>query len=77
MDVEGDAKSWVARALAAERIEPVALDSDIAVQAGQLGREFPGDPADRIIYATARALDAPLVTKDRRLRSYDRRRTLW
>lgn len=77
MDVEDDAKSWVARALAVERVEPVALDSDIAVQAGELGRDFPGDPADRIVYATARALDVPLLTKDRRLRAYDRRRTLW
>ena len=38
---------------------------------------FPGDPADRMIYATARAEGADLVTRDRRLRDYDPRGTLW
>ena len=37
----------------------------------------PPDPADRMIYATARATGAPLVTKDQRLREFDPRGTLW
>lgn len=36
--------------------------------------EFPGDPADRLIYATARELRVPLVSKDERLHSIAARR---
>ena len=41
----------------------------IAVAAGQLN-DFHGDPADRIIYATAAAHQLPLVSKDNRLRTF-------
>ena len=44
---------------------------EIAVTAGMLdGKEFPGDPADRMIYATARAAGLALATRDERLRAY-------
>ncbi len=36
--------------------------------------EFPGDPADRLIYATARELRVPLISKDERLHSVASRR---
>jgi PIN domain nuclease of toxin-antitoxin system len=36
----------------------------IAVKATQLGNDFPGDPADRVIAATSLVESAPLVTKD-------------
>lgn len=77
MELEDDVKSWIARALAFDRVEAVPLDVEIAVSAGSLDRDFPGDPADRIIYTTARTLRATLVTKDRRLRRYDAELTLW
>jgi PIN domain nuclease of toxin-antitoxin system len=35
---------------------------------------FHGDPADRIIVATARSMSAQLLTKDRKLIAYARRR---
>jgi PIN domain nuclease of toxin-antitoxin system len=38
----------------------------------ELGGDFPGDPADRLIYATARSLRVPLVTKDERVRRFAR-----
>jgi PIN domain nuclease of toxin-antitoxin system len=77
VELEGDIKSWVSRALAVDRVEGLAVEPDVAVAAGRLDRGFPGDPADRIIYATARSLNVPLVTKDRRLRRYDAKSTLW
>ena len=47
------------------------LTPEAAAWAGQLDRgTFPGDPADRLIYATARDLRVPLVSKDPRLRDY-------
>jgi PIN domain nuclease of toxin-antitoxin system len=75
--VEPDVATWVSRALAQERVEPLPLDPEVAVAAGVLGSRLGGDPADRIIYATAAAVGAPLVTKDRRLRDFDPGLTLW
>jgi len=69
---------WVRQALAHEQVEPLALDPEIATSAALLdANAFPGDPADRIIYATALAAGAVLATKDRRLRAFDPARTLW
>jgi len=68
-------RTWVRHALARERVSALPLTAEIAVDAAQL--RFEGDPADRIIYATARALDAQLVTRDERLREYDAERTVW
>jgi PIN domain nuclease of toxin-antitoxin system len=56
-------------------IEPVS--AEIAWAAGQFTGDFPGDPADRIIAATARVLDAKLVTADEKLRSASAVETLW
>lgn len=38
---------------------------------------FHKDPADRLIVALARTLSAPLVTSDRRIRSYRHVKTIW
>lgn len=44
----------------------------IAAAVGALPEDFPArDPADRIIYATARTHELPLVSSDRQLRSHD------
>lgn len=73
-----DLRLWVRQALAQERVEPLPLTAEIAVDAALLERErFPGDPADRIIYATARAARAALVTRDERLRRFDRALAIW
>jgi len=63
------------RALPELHIEPVT--ADIAHLAGTLEREVPGDPADRIILATAVTLEAKLVTADERLSSSRRVETIW
>jgi len=47
----------------------VDLTPEAAIAAGQL-EDFHGDPADRLIYATALVGRLPLVSKDRRLRTY-------
>ena len=70
---------WITAALTAEaRIVELALSARIAVRAAALTAEgFHGDPADRFIYATARAHDAVLVTRDAALREFDPDRTAW
>lgn len=63
------------RTLPELRFEPVT--ADIAQLAGTLDRSLPGDPADRIIVATAMTLQAKLVTADDRLRRLRQVDTVW
>ena len=73
------AARWVRAALDQDpRMTELPLTAAIAVRAAALGAEgLHGDPADRFIYATARALDALLVTRDTSLRSHDPQHTVW
>jgi PIN domain nuclease of toxin-antitoxin system len=58
------------------RLRPVPVTHDVAVAAALL-EDFHGDPADRILVATAVEEGVPLVTKDDRLHAYaDRSGTL-
>ena len=68
-------RQWVNEALRRDRVTPLPLTAAVALDAGQL--HFEGDPADRIIYATARAEDAQLVTRDERMHAFDPDRTVW
>jgi PIN domain nuclease of toxin-antitoxin system len=77
VELDRDIRTWIGVALADDRVESLQLEPRIAAEAGTLNDDLPGDPVDRIVYATARALAAPLLTKDRRLRAYDRGRTVW
>ncbi len=52
-------------------------EPEIALAAGSLLPPFPGDPADRIIYSTALANNARLVTADRRMARHDPGRIVW
>ncbi|MEQ8221031.1 MAG: type II toxin-antitoxin system VapC family toxin [Candidatus Eremiobacterota bacterium] len=67
---------WVNRALSAPGISLVPLTPEIAIASTRLPCEFHGDPADRIIVATARKLSACLVTKDSKILEYGRERYL-
>jgi len=75
--VEQDINVWVRQALAADRVEAVPLTAGAAVAAAQLPVGFPGDPADRIIYATAVGLGVPLISRDARISSFDPHRVVW
>lgn len=69
---------WVHQALARPRLRVAELLPEIAVAAGQLGAEgFHGDPADRMIVATALHHDSLLVTKDQAIREFEPVRTVW
>ena len=75
--LDRDVSTWITQALAAERVEPLELTHRVAAEAGALGPEFPGDPADRIIYATTVEHGTRLVTRDRALQRLDPARTVW
>lgn len=65
-----DVRSWVRRALAQPGIVTARLTPDIALAAGSLPGGMDGDPADRILLATAQAIGCPLVTGDRHMLAY-------
>jgi PIN domain nuclease of toxin-antitoxin system len=73
--LDAPVRTWIRQALARDRVEPIPLSAEVALDAGQLN--LAGDPFDRIIYATARAADAQLVTRDERMHTFDPKRTLW
>jgi PIN domain nuclease of toxin-antitoxin system len=68
---------WLAdvRALPELRFEPVSVE--IAHRAGDLGDAASGDPADRIIVATALTLRAKLVSADARLHGIPHLAVVW
>jgi PIN domain nuclease of toxin-antitoxin system len=67
-------RSWL-QGLAAQ-LRTIGITPAIADAAASLPSSFPGDSADRIIYATALEHGLGLVTKDRAIRDHDRPRSL-
>jgi PIN domain nuclease of toxin-antitoxin system len=67
---------WLQQAVSAPRLELLPLTPAVTVKATMLG-PFHGDPADRLIVATAILESAVLVTKDRRIRKYEAVSTIW
>lgn len=61
---------WVRKALQAPGISLAELTPEIAVESSRLPGKFHGDPADRILVATARSMGATLVTLDKPLLDY-------
>jgi PIN domain nuclease of toxin-antitoxin system len=74
------AVQWTNDLLTDSRLEATDLTPSIAASAGALP-DFHGDPADRLIYTTARSIGAPLLTKDaqfhRHADHHDRMVTVW
>lgn len=61
---------WLTRGLALPGMVLVPLTPDIVSESVKLEPPLDGDPADQIIVATSRVLQAPLVTADQRLIQY-------
>jgi PIN domain nuclease of toxin-antitoxin system len=68
---------WIQDALALPRVDLLAITPAVAVKAAELPRLFPGDPADRLIAATAILESALLITKDQRMQKAAVVRTAW
>ncbi len=77
LGLDRDVLVWIKQSLARPRVNLLPLSPEVAVAAASLVGEFDGDPADRIIAATALRHRAQLVTKDRRMRNYKKLRTVW
>jgi PIN domain nuclease of toxin-antitoxin system len=63
-------RRWVNEALEAPGLRLLPLEPDIALDCNALPGDFHPDPADRILVASARHFDAPLMTHDRRVIAY-------
>lgn len=64
---------WVREALAVPGLRLLPLTPEVAIESSRLPGGLHGDPSDRILAATARILDATLVTQDRLLLDYGAR----
>ena len=65
-----DVGQWLEAALGLSGIRLSPLSVGISVDSVRLPGQFHPDPADRMIVATARALDATLLTADRAILTY-------
>lgn len=61
---------WVREASRAPGLRVAELSADVAIDSTRLPGEPHGDPADRMIIATARTAGAAVVTADRRIVQY-------
>lgn len=65
-----DPKTWFAKVMAGPAICEAALTPGIAIDASHLPGSLHGDPADRLLIATARHLGIPIVTRDAKIIAY-------
>lgn len=70
LTLDRDVGEWVAAALALPGIRLSPLSPEVAIASTRLPGDIHADPADRMITATARHVNAVLVTEDRRLLDY-------
>jgi PIN domain nuclease of toxin-antitoxin system len=78
MELDRPVRIWIADVLRAHDVHALAPSLSIAVRAGSLGAaEFHGDPADRLIYATAVEHGSRIASADERLRAADPDRVVW
>ena len=63
---------WVRRALGAPGVHLSPLSPEVALDSTRLPEPVHGDPADRILVATARRVGATLVTRDTKILDYGR-----
>ena len=67
---------WLRSVSAPDVVQLLPLDSEVVIALDELPASFHGDPADRLIVATARAHRLPLATRDAAIRR-SRVVTLW
>ncbi len=60
---------WLAAAAHPNSVRLVPVSPAIAAEVARLPKRFHRDPADRLIVATSRVLQLPLLTRDRRITS--------
>ena len=77
LELDRDVEIWVDQALKLPKIQLIPLSPTIALKSTRLEGEFHGDPADRIIVATAREYGCPILSKDKRIRAFPGLKVIW
>jgi len=65
-----DPTTWFQTFLSRNGVRLTQLTPEVAISSSFLPQPIHGDPADRLLIATARALDIPVVTRDRLILTY-------
>ncbi len=63
-------QDWIEQALKAPGLKTLDISPRIAVEASYLPGKFQGDPADKILIATARVKNIILATRDKQIWQY-------
>ncbi len=71
--LEKPLQQWCLEALGAPGIQVQLLTPDIAIESCVLPGPFHGDPADRMIVATARLKNTTIITRDARILNYGKK----
>ena len=72
-----DVEEWLTDLNTLPNFRKCRITGAVAALSTRLPDDFHGDPADRLIVATALDLGVPLATRDRRIRAYPHVETLW
>lgn len=70
LQLDVDPAAWFERFLQLPGIRLLDLTPQLLISSAMLPGQPPGDPADRIVIATARDVGAPVVTRDRLILAY-------
>lgn len=73
----GTPEAWLTELLGRAGVVVRDITPAVATLATQFPNDFPADPADRLIAATARAEGLALVTRDAKLRASRVLKTVW
>lgn len=74
--IQGSCLDWVKKALSIPGFRLVSLTPEIALESSNLPGVFNGDPADRMIVASALSLNSILITADKEIIEYGNRHLL-
>jgi PIN domain nuclease of toxin-antitoxin system len=77
LSLKYEVHDWIEQVATLPKVTWMPLDTKIAVLSTRLPGSFHGDPADRIITATALSRGVPLITADRRILEYPHVQTIW
>jgi len=76
LEIDGTIEDWLSVAASPATVKIQPITPGIVAEMNRLPDSFHRDPADRLIVATARALNLQLATKDRKIRK-SRLAKLW
>lgn len=75
LSLRGGFESTIRELIQDLAVKPITFD--VALMTAEFPSDFPNDSADRIIAATARAENLPLVTADQRILDCTLLKTIW